>query len=293
MNPVRKRFDSSVFPFSLVYKDTKSSQSELPDHVHDWYELVYVYRGKGTFFIDQTFYEMGQGDLFAIPGNTIHRAFPDKDDPVTSTAVFFSPILVQQASLGDAFTYLQGFEQCKERKSYKIEHLPQQQDSFVTIIDQMHAELQAKPVGYRHAILLHLQQLLLLFTRELDPGIGQYTDSPAFGPLWMKETLRHIDKHLSDDVGLTALSQLVSVTPAHFSRVFKQRVGMNLSEYITTKRIVRAKELLLETDDNISSIAERCGFDSLPHFHRMFKRMLGMTPAAYRRSAETVSPFLP
>lgn len=292
MDPVRKRFDSSAFPFSLVYKDTKSSQSELPDHVHDWYELVYVYRGKGTFFIDQTFYDMGQGDLFVIPGNTIHRAFPDKEDPVTSTAIFFSPILVQPASLGDGFSYLHGFELCKERKSYKFEHNLPQQVTIDAGIESMHAELQTKSVGYRHAILLQLQQLLLLSIRELEPGFSQHADPPAFGPIWMKETLRYIEDHLSDDIGLAALSQIVSVTPAHFSRVFKQRIGMNVSEYITTKRIVRAKELLLTTDDNISSIAERCGFESLPHFHRMFKRMLGMTPAAYRRSTETPASFI-
>jgi AraC-like DNA-binding protein len=286
MDPVRKRFDSSAFPFCLVYKDTKSSQSELPDHVHDWYELVYVYRGKGTFFIDQTFYDMGQGDLFVIPGNIIHRAFPDKEDPVTSTAIFFSPILVQPASLGDGFSYLHGFEHCKDRKSYKFEHTLPQQKTIDAGIELMQSELQTKSVGYRHAILLQLQQLLLLSIRELEPGFGQHADAPAFGPLWMKETLCYIEEHLSDDIGLAALSQLVSVTPAHFSRVFKQRIGMNVSEYITTKRIVRAKELLLATDDNISFIAELCGFDSLPHFHRMFKRMLGMTPAAYRRSTE-------
>jgi AraC-like DNA-binding protein len=91
---------------------------------------------------------------------------------------------------------------------------------------------------------------------------------------------------MSEDIGLAVLSQLVSVTPAHYSRVFKQRVGMNVSEYLITKRVVKAKDLLLETDANISEIAERCGFETLPHFHRMFKRMLGMTPAAYRRSTE-------
>src|SRR5688572_8751444 len=107
MHPVRKEFDANdAFPFSFAYKNTKSSQSELPEHFHDWYEIVYVYRGKGTFFIDHTFYEMKQGDLFLIPGNTIHRATPDKETPVTSTAIYFSPNMVQAHHLGDSFSYL-------------------------------------------------------------------------------------------------------------------------------------------------------------------------------------------
>lgn len=81
MEPIRKHFDNEL-PFSLLldYKETKSPQRELPDHQHDWYEFIYVYGGKGTFFIDQTFYEMRQGDVIVVPGNTVHRGFPDKEE---------------------------------------------------------------------------------------------------------------------------------------------------------------------------------------------------------------------
>jgi AraC-like DNA-binding protein len=61
---------------------------------------------------------------------------------------------------------------------------------------------------------------------------------------------------------------------------------MNITAYIMTKRIIRAKQLLRENDLNISIIAEMCGFESLPHFHAMFKRVLGMTPATARKSTK-------
>ncbi|MDF2958413.1 MAG: AraC family transcriptional regulator [Paenibacillus sp.] len=287
MNPIRKQFDSgSVFPFSFVYKGTKSTQSELPEHIHDWYELVYVYRGTGTLFIDQTIYDMQQGDLFVIPGNTIHRALPDKDDPVTSTAVFFSPVLVQQASLGDSFSYLHCFEQRKKRKNYKFELTRQQRQSLESIMERIHEEIEAASLGYRQAIVLQLQTILLLLNRESGPNTGQRAVDSAAGPNWMKEILLYIDDHLLDEVRLSPVSRKASVTPAHFSRVFKQMIGMNLTEYVMTKRIIKAKELLNVTDHNISLIAEMCGFDTLPHFHRMFKRVLGLTPAAYRKSVK-------
>ena len=58
---------------------------------------------------------------------------------------------------------------------------------------------------------------------------------------------------------------------------------MNVTDYVNAKRIVLAKEQLLGSDDNVSLIAERCGFESLPHFHRVFKKLTGTTPASYRR----------
>jgi AraC-like DNA-binding protein len=284
MDPIRKKFDSGhVFPFSLTYKDTKSPQSELPDHLHDWYELVYVYGGKGTFFIDQTFYEMRKGDVFIIPGNTIHRAFPDKDNPVTSTAIFFSPLLVQHASLGDTFSYLSCFEQSKIHKKYQFTNLSSLQLTLEASLEHIQLELECNKLGYRHSIVLDLQQILLQLGRAVDPGDSSVQPSSTTEPPWMKKILLYIDEHLEQDVSLAAISLKASISPAHFSRVFKQLTGMNLTEYITTKRIIRAKELLLETDNNIGMIAESCGFKSLPHFHRMFKRITSMTPASYKK----------
>jgi AraC-like DNA-binding protein len=58
---------------------------------------------------------------------------------------------------------------------------------------------------------------------------------------------------------------------------------MNVTDYVNAKRISLAKERLLESDDSVSLIAERCGFESLPHFHRIFKKITGQTPGAYKR----------
>lgn len=290
MKPFRKPFDfSSPFPFDCNYRDKKHWQTELPDHLHDWYEMVYIYEGKGTFFIDQTFYDMKRGDLFIIPGNTIHRSLPDKVEPVTSTAIFFSAIFVQTASLGDSFSYLRCFEHAKQHKSYKVEPVHQEQAKLEKLIDELQRERQEQQPGYRQAVLLQLEQILLLLNRSIIPSSSvnheaSGSEAALIGPQWMRSILLHIDQQPEAPLGLSTLAQMAAVTPAHFSRVFKQLTGMNLTEYVTLKRIIRAKELLLASDVNIRLIADQCGFESLPHFHRMFKKFTGMTPSAYKRS---------
>lgn len=285
MNPVRKVFDANdAFPLSFAYKNTKSSQSELPEHFHDWYEIVYVYQGNGTFFIDHTFYEMKQGDLFLIPGNTIHRATPDKETPVTSTAIYFSPSIVHAPNFGDSFSYLHCFEQAAEYRNYKFETLLPQRQHLDVWLESIQYEFKHPNLGHRQAILLQLLQLLLFLNRDLGSGTKPNAGDSIAPPMWMREILLFIDQHFCEDIGLKTLSKQASVTPAHFSRVFKQLIGMNITAYIMTKRIIRAKQLLSENDLNISIIAEMCGFESLPHFHAMFKRVLGMTPAVARKS---------
>lgn len=284
MYPFRKKFDAvTAFPFEMVYKDTKSAQNELPDHFHDWYELVYIYSGRGTFFIDQTIYDAGPGDIFMIPGNTIHRSFPDPDNPKTSTALFFNASFVHSQPLGDSFSYLRCFEQAKRRKAYKLAITTQEKQQMINLIENIHTEEVEKQQGYRQAVLLHMQQILLLLGRILNSAEADQTTSSSH-PGWMTTILTYIDEHPDSPLGLSHLAKLASVTPAHFSRVFKKLTGLNVTEYVTTKRIIHAKELLMETDVNISDIAERCGFESLPHFHRMFKKLTGITPAHYRKS---------
>jgi AraC-like DNA-binding protein len=284
MNPVRKAFSSDpLFPFEFVYKDTKSPERELPDHLHDRYEFVYVHSGRGTFFIDQNFYDMEQGDLFIIPGNSIHRAFPDPIDPVTSTAVFFLPSLIAHETVDD-YNGMRCFDLARKRKQYKLEMISRLKDQTEETIEEIRLELELKNPGYRQAVSLHLQQWLLRINRQTLSAQSDDPEDSRIGPLWMREILHYIATHPNADLGLSALARQASVTGAHFSRVFKQLTGMNVTDYVNAKRISQAKELLFETDDTISLIAENCGFESLPHFHRIFKRITGMTPGVYKRT---------
>jgi AraC-like DNA-binding protein len=283
MNPYRKQFDASTaFPFEYVYRDSKSAQNELPDHLHDWHEIVYIYSGCGTFFIDQTFVAAEPGDLLLIPGNTIHRSFPDAVDPKLSTALFFSGTLVHGSTLGDTFSYMRCFELAKRQRRYKLLTTDADRVQIESFIESIHSEHRDKTPGYRHASLIQLQQLLLLVNRMMS-ATEQFQAASSIAPHWMTSILAFIDENLGEPLGLAQLAARAAVTPSHFSRLFKKLTGLNVTEYVTTKRIIRAKELLAETDSPIAEIAQLCGFESLPHFHRMFKKMTGLTPARYKK----------
>jgi len=284
MNPYRKPFSSEpLFPFDLVYRDSKSPERELPDHLHDRYEFFYVYDGKGTFFIDQKLYEIKPGDLYLVPGNSIHRSFPDREKPVYSTAVFFAPSLVSSTSFDEPYNSLRCFELARKRKRYRLELDEKLRSTTETVLEAFHEELKHKRIGYRHAVALHLQQWLLQVNRQLGTALADETEESSIGPQWMREVLHHIANNPDNDLGLAALAKQASVTGAHFSRVFKQLTGMNVTDYVNAKRVALAKDRLRETDDNVSLIAEQCGFESLPHFHRVFKKLTGTTPGAFKR----------
>ncbi len=287
MNPIRKPFfGDPQFPFDLVYQAIKTPQIELPDHLHDRYELVYVYQGKGTFFIDKSLYEKNPGDVFIIPGNTIHRSFPDVDEPIISTALFFSPTFVHSEALCESYATLQCFELAKKNKNYKLLLSDSEKDAIQTSLKQIHEEMCRREFGFREAVRLHVCLLLLQvnrYNRYASPLYQHTNTDKLIGPHWMREALRCIDAYPEAQLGLAELAERAAVSPAHFSRVFKQLTGMNVTLYIHAKRIARMKELLRDTEETIATLAERCGFSSLPHFYRVFKTLTGETPRDYQR----------
>ena len=286
MRPFRKPFfGDPSFPFEMVHRATKYPQFELPDHLHDRCEIVYIHSGRGTFFIDDTLYEKAPGDLFLIPGGTIHRAFPDAADPIVSTAVFFAPAFAEPAVPDGSYAPLGCFEEARRARRCRLVPPEPLRERIEALLEEIHEELAAARPGYREAVRLALCRLLLLLNRHLLPERDGAPGS-GIGPTWLREALRTIDAKPEAAGSLSELAARAGVSAAHFARVFKQHTGMNVTDFVNAKRVMLAKELLRGTDRSVGAVAERCGFDSLPHFHRVFKALTGMTPGAYRRGGK-------
>ena len=95
---------------------------------------------------------------------------------------------------------------------------------------------------------------------------------------------KHINDriHLQDEVTLVYLADLVHLNPSYLSRLFKQVVGMNLSEYISEVRIKKAKQFLENPDIKINVVAENLGYEIPTNFTRFFRKAMNMTPQEYR-----------
>ena len=78
------------------------------------------------------------------------------------------------------------------------------------------------------------------------------------------------------------MAQLLDMSPFHFSRLFKQSIGMTPHQYLSQQRVERAKQLLKKTDRLIIDIALECGFSSHSHLSKQFRQITGITPKAYR-----------
>lgn len=102
---------------------------------------------------------------------------------------------------------------------------------------------------------------------------------------------QYIHEFLHEELSLTTLAELVYLSPPYFSRMYKQKTGKGLLEYINETRINRAKLLLKTTDKKIYEIAAEVGLESAPYFTRLFRKKTLVTPQQYRDSVRARGGF--
>jgi AraC-like DNA-binding protein len=101
-----------------------------------------------------------------------------------------------------------------------------------------------------------------------------------------------LDRLRRDPAHAPSLEQaaaLCALSPAYFSRRFRQQIGLAWSDYVRTHRLHLASRSLLEGDQGIAEIAYRLGFATPSHFGELFHRRFGMTPKAYRQAGRAAA----
>jgi AraC family transcriptional regulator len=135
---------------------------------------------------------------------------------------------------------------------------------------------------------LCLEALGIILAHELvRPESGPRPSEPrARGGLagWQKRTVvEFIEENLADNISLARLAQLIQLSPYHFCRAFKQSFGVPPHRYHTHRRIDRAKALLANRNESVTSIGMVIGFSETSSFTAAFRKVSGMTPTEYRR----------
>lgn len=101
----------------------------------------------------------------------------------------------------------------------------------------------------------------------------------------MRRLVDYIEDNLDGDLSLHALAAQVGMSPLYLARAFRVAIGQSPHQYILSRRIERARELLRNTDLPVVDIAIAVGFSSQSHLAHWFVRQIGVSPGAYRRQA--------
>jgi len=144
--------------------------------------------------------------------------------------------------------------------------------------------------------MAHLFQVLALFAQAPDEEfevlasewLGRPTDANSQEAV--EAGIAYIFDNLTGDIRLATAAKLAYMSEATFSKYFKSATGMPFSSMVKKLRIAHARRLLDMTDDSISTVATRSGYNNMANFNRQFLAEVGTTPTMYRRLESSQKP---
>jgi AraC-like DNA-binding protein len=141
----------------------------------------------------------------------------------------------------------------------------------------------------RLAIKTYLKMILMLLVNRYASYAGtvetfqrQQRDLDRLLPLF-----RFLGENCGCAIQVKEASRICGMSDSHFMSFFKRVTGLSFMKYLNHYRVERSQVLLVNTDESMASISQEMGFCDQSYFGTVFRRLVGMTPAAYRRRFRT------
>ncbi len=244
-------------------------------HIHNVYELYYLFDGRVQYNIDGETYDLKAGSFVFISKETPHKTtaftshherflimFNDENLPVEALSEFKKIIIGRHLVL-------------PTDKKYKFE----------LILADIEKEKKINDKYSEKMIERYLYRLIVFIIRN---HRSFYDESDKKIPPYIDEISEYISKNYAKDITLASIAKTVHMNESYMSRRFRELTGTNISEHINSVRIREAIKLLLETDYSITDVATKCGFNNVNYFAAVFKKMLGTTPLKYKNENKDV-----
>lgn len=100
----------------------------------------------------------------------------------------------------------------------------------------------------------------------------------------VQQALICIESNLTGDLSLRTLAQKLNISSSYLSTIFKKETGQTLTDFIAQRRVDKAMDLLCNTRLQVQTVAQHCGIMDVHYFSKIFKKVTGQTPKAYRDS---------
>ncbi|MFD0671071.1 helix-turn-helix domain-containing protein [Cohnella sp. GCM10027633] len=256
---------------------------DIYQHWHDHIEWVYVKEGQARIQIDGSFETLARGELAFVNSKQLHSAVVSA--PGTElVCIVFNEALVRGSGLDITehhyfVPYLQRQQLWPNWMRADAPDIGEMNAAFTRLL----VEFDRKQPGYELLVKAELLRIFGLYFRYAESSSSQPLTRAAQKPYDFSSLLQTLRERYNETVSVGEAARMVSLSPNHFCKIFKQVTGKTFVDYIHTLRVQEAERLLRDTDYPISDIADRVGFSDMTYFGRVFKKVRNQAPSAIRR----------
>ena len=248
-------------------------------HYHPEYELVYVEAITGIRHVGQHISSFMESDLVLIGPNVPHLNF----DYGIETAYHQIVVQLKDNFLGDAFKETPEFSMIHSLFEKSYLGLTFNGETKKLVAEKLH-QMQGLSHFEQIISLLEVFQMLAL-SKEVTELNEQDTSIKLFfdDKIRMGSVYKYIHANYNKKPDVNAVASGVHLSTAAFCRYFKKQTKMTFTDFVNQYRVTQAKTLLLKG----LSVSEACyevGFESLSHFNKLFNKLTGVNPSAFKKS---------
>ncbi len=269
---VKKGYLNSEFRlFHLTDRETR----EVQYHYHDFDKITIFIKGQVTYMIEGKSYELAPYDIVLVKHNDIHRLSVDNTQVYERIIVYISPNFIDAYKTG-TYDLSFCFQKAEEERS-NVLRVPSLEKSPL-LRSMVRLEQSFSDEGY--AAELYRQVLFLEFMIHLNRAARknrlEFLDT-GNSDSKVIHILRYITENLSGDLDIDTLANEFYISKYYMMRQFKQETGCTIGSYITKKRLLLAKEMILAGVPSTKACYE-CGYKDYSTFSRAYKGLFGKSP---------------
>lgn len=271
-----------TFPKVKAYYFKEWDGFNMPLHMHNSVEIMYVISGKCLVETKDDSYILKKGEFILLDANIEHRLQVDKDKPCRMLNIEFGfhddtdCILSIYELAKDSEEFGRLLQSCRPYMIFK-----DSEDTY-TALKSLILELDRNGGSENLLVQLLFGQLLIKVSRlycEIEDN------SAHAGLTYVKKAVQYIHQHYDMDIAVKDIASAISINPGYLHRIFRLHRDCTVNDYLLRFRVEKAKSLLINTDIQITDISNYVGMNSSQYFAYVFKKITGLTPSAYRKSS--------
>lgn len=250
-------------------------------------EIVEVQSGSISVAIGTEHFTASAGDFVLIPAALVFSISALDGAASVRALVFDSAIIEENMENFDTEIFYMFYVQSRN----KITVFDKKHPIYETLaysMSESYDEYVSKDVCYKLPIRANVYLMMTALLRYYCGSKNELDRMIYHNVMRLRPVIAYIDEHYSEKIYIETLSDMITVSPDYFTKMFKDSIGKTPVDYINGIRINKALELLSESEVPVNEIAEKIGFSNPNYFHKIFKQYMDTSPLAYRKNAKLV-----
>lgn len=248
-------------------RDRKPVPSDFRMHTHEAYELYYFVGGSGIYRVEGTPYPLECGDILIMRPAEAHYIDITGIKPYTRLSINFKPEILSDIDPNGRLLVPFNNRKIGTFNRYRAENF--KSDAYSVFIKNIMTDSPDKRLQTITNLLPLLNEISIAFASVSETEVNKSIDS---------RIISYINRHLSENITLEDICEKYYISKTHLCRIFKKATASTVGEYITVKRLVMARQLILSGTPPTKAYLQ-CGFKDYSVFYRAYKKKYGIAPS--------------